>query len=337
MVEALAKLELAIYTTGNTLRERRRLLLETGRFERREGSEWKLEGIEFRMNERVYGGVRQSTGEIGRNWMPAPAALAQINHDRYQYAHGLGMLLAIRLRWRFEEGFDLLSLTGKNLLALADIPYSDRRASPAWTTLRRTLDALASAGLLHDYGWKDPGQAWTLAGVCHMRAAHWLTDRATRGLLPVETPPAPDRPFTGAELLAWRKARGWTQREAAVRLGVSQVAVHKAEANPTEGLGHKLRKAFRQIAEESPIATDVATSDISPRTTSSTAPDRPFTGAELLAWRKAQGWTQREAAVRLGVSHVAVHKAETRPAQGLGCKLREAFRRVTEESTASAL
>jgi DNA-binding XRE family transcriptional regulator len=244
MVEYLSAIELAIYGSGGILRERRRLLLETGRFERLEESRWKLDGIEFQMNQRVFGGVRATTGEIGQKWMPAPVELAQIDHIRFPYAHALGMLLAIRFRWRLDEHADVLPLSGRKLLDLAGIPFTERRAVRAWASLRKTLDELRRVGQLHAYTWVPEEHAWTLGGICHLHSSPWITDRAARGLLPEESPVDRDRPVTGAELRAWRERKGWTQRQAAKSLRVTQGAISQAESKGTEPLGHKLRAAF---------------------------------------------------------------------------------------------
>lgn len=242
-VEALAAMELAIYTKGGVLRERRRLLLETGRFEAREGSEWKLDGIEFQFNERVYGGVRESTGEIGRNWMPAPIELAKIDHVRHPYAHALGLLIAIRFRWRLNENADSVDMTGERLLRLAGIPFEERRAERGWSKLRRSLDELVRVGQLARYEWATADQAWTSAGICQLFSAQWLLDRAARGILPDERPPALDRPATGGELKTWRERRGWSQREVARRLKVSQGLVYQAEQKPHEPLSARILAA----------------------------------------------------------------------------------------------
>lgn len=248
-VEALAGLELAIYTRGGVLRERRRLLLETGRFERRDGARWKLDGIEFQFNERVYGGVRESTGEIGRNWMPAPVEIAQVDHVRFPYAHALGLLLAIRFRWRLNEAEERLELTGERLLRLSGIPYEARRAERAWTRLQKSLDELTRVGQLASYTWVSPDEAWTLPGVCVLTSAQWLVDRAARGVLPEERPVDPDRPTTGTELRTWRERRGWSQRETAKRLKITQPALSQAEAKGDLPLGPRIEAALKDWFE----------------------------------------------------------------------------------------
>lgn len=243
-VEALAALELALYTEGGVLRERRRLLLETGRFERLVGSEYRLDGIEFQMNQRVYGGVRASTGEIGAKWMPAPVELATIDHVRFAYAHGLGMLLAIRFRWRLDEQADHVALAGDNLLRMAGIEFNSSKAGYAWDKLRRSLDVLQKVGQIDHYTWTPEEDAWSLKGICRIYAAAWTLDRTARGVIPDERPPDKDRPVTGAELKRWRTEKGWSQNKLAERLKIGQAAISKAEAKPDEPLGHKLRTAF---------------------------------------------------------------------------------------------
>lgn len=243
-VEALASLELALYTQGGILRERRRLLLETGRFERLVGSEYRLDGIEFQMNQRVFGGVRASTGEIGARWMPAPVELAAIDHVRHPYAHALGMLLAIRFRWRLDEHADHVALAGENLLKLAGIRTEKARPGRAWERLRRTLDVLQEVRQLDHYAWNPEADAWSPAAVCRLYAADWTLDRAARGVLPDERPPDKDRPVNGRELKTWRSKKGWSQRKTAARLKVQHTTIVRAEAHPDDPLGHKLRSAF---------------------------------------------------------------------------------------------
>lgn len=245
IVEFFASLELAVYGDDGKLRERRKMLLETGRFERLVDSEWKLEGIEFQINTNLYSGVRAPNGEIGHNWMPAPAELAQIDHARYPYAHSLGMLLAIRFRWRLNEQADHLILSGANLLKMAGIEYESRRASEAWEKIRRTLDALVEVKQLEEYVWQTPGEAWTLDTMCLLRSAYWITDRAARGLIPEEKPVDPDIPATGGELKAWREKRGLSQRELAKKLGVSNGAISQIEADPKKSVSSKMKDYFK--------------------------------------------------------------------------------------------
>ena len=241
-VEELTRLELVVYDAGNTMRHRAPLLTVGSRFERIASSKWALEGMELRINELLYGGVRTTSG-VGKNWMPAPVELAKLDHVRNPYAHALGMLLAIRMRWDIGDGRSL-RLTGRSLLDLAGIPYAERRAADAWRKLERTLDALVGVELL-TYAWD--GDPWTLAALCEVHPAGWMMDRVGRGLVPIERPPAVI-PRTGAELREWREARGWSQRQAAGKLGVSQSTLSKAEAKLEAELPLGVVSALKRLA-----------------------------------------------------------------------------------------
>ena len=242
-VEELTRLELVVYDKGNTMRHRAPLLTVGSRFERIASSKWALEGMELQINPTLYGGVRSPSGALGSNWMPAPLELAKLDHVRNPYAHALGMLLAIRMRWDLGDG-RALRLKGTTILELGGIPYTDRRAADAWRKLERTLDALVGIHLL-TYAWD--GEPWTLAAVCEVRPAGWIMDRVGRGLVPVERPPAVI-PRTGAELTEWRELRGWSQRAAAKRLGVTQQGLSKAEAKRDGELGATLLEALKHLA-----------------------------------------------------------------------------------------
>ncbi len=250
-VEVLTNLELVVYDATNTLRYRAPLLMVGERFERIAGAKWALEGMELKINERLYRGVRTPGGKVGTNWMPAPVELAKLDHARHPYAHGLGMLLAIRMRWDIGDG-RALRLTGRTLLDLAGITYTERRAVEAWRKLERELDALEKVELL-TYRWDaDP---WTLAAVCEVEPAGWMMDRVGRGLVPVERPPA-SIPRTGAELLEWRTARGWSQRAAAGRLGVGQSTLSNAEAKLEAALSDRVVDALKRLDTLKRLETD---------------------------------------------------------------------------------
>lgn len=243
-VEELTKLELVVYDAKNTMRHRAPLLTVGTRFERIAGSKWRLEGMELRINELLYSGVRAPSGSLGKDWMPAPVELAKLDHVRLPYAHGLGMLLPIRQRWDLGDGRSGTRLSGRKLLELAGIPYTERRAAVAWRKLERTLEALVGVELL-TYAWD--GEPWTLDGYCDIAPAGWMMDRVGRGLVPVERPAAVI-PRTGAELMEWRTARGWSQRAAAARLGVGQSSLSNAEAKPDAEVSAKLLAALKRMA-----------------------------------------------------------------------------------------
>jgi len=71
----------------------------------------------------------------------------------------------------------------------------------------------------------------------------WLekTDRRT----PPEAKPVTQQPaLTGADLAAWRKHHGLNQQSAALRLGVTQGTISKAERKGTKPLGSALQRAL---------------------------------------------------------------------------------------------
>lgn len=248
-VAALTKLELAIYMKGGNSRKILPLIrpeefnqsLTVG-----EGgkSKWMLDGLVFELNELIYGGVR-SGDNLGRNWMPAPADVAKIDHARHPYAHGLSLLLAIRFRWRLNECHDALSFSGEKLLRLAGIPYTSRRAKRPWPSLRASLQALVDAGQLSRFHCPAAEGQESLADIWRIESSQWLLDRAARGILPEERPVDADvRRETGDDLRAWRERRGWTQRKAAEHLNVTQGTIWSAEKAGPAPLSAKLRSAI---------------------------------------------------------------------------------------------
>jgi DNA-binding XRE family transcriptional regulator len=66
------------------------------------------------------------------------------------------------------------------------------------------------------------------------------------GLMPPETVPPPSI-LTGGEFAAWRKAKSWTQEQAAEVLGVSRWTVHRAESAPEEELKKSLLEALHKL------------------------------------------------------------------------------------------
>lgn len=249
-VEALAALELAVYGKDKVLRHRAPLLLVGNRHERLVESQWKLDGMELRINDMLYRGVRESNGKIGNNWMPAPTELARLDHVRQPYVHALGLVFSIRVRWRLGEGESHLALKGRNLLGMAGIELQPGRPKRAWTSLKETLQSLEQIGLLQEFRWDSDEESWSLDGTCRMYPSAWLLDRVRYGVVVAEASPEDDRPLTGKELKLWREKRGWSQRELAKKLGMNQGSIHTAEAQAEHMLGSRLRKRLQQLSEE---------------------------------------------------------------------------------------
>lgn len=260
-VEALTALELAVYGRDKVLRYRAPLLLVGNRHERLVESHWKLDGMELRINDILYRGVREPGGKVGNNWMPAPTELAKLDHVRQPYVHALGLVFSIRVRWKLGEGEDHLALKGRSLLGMAGIELRPGRPKRAWTALRQTLESLEMIGLLHAFTWDSDDEAWSLDGTCRMYPSPWLMDRVQYGVTVAEPPPGEDRPLTGKELQAWREKRGWSQRELAKKLGLSQGTIYGAENQPEHMLGSKLRERLGTFQEQLDHQSTPATHD----------------------------------------------------------------------------
>lgn len=240
-VELLTKLELAVYAPNGRLRARQPLMTVGTKYDALHGSSWALEGMELRVNEWLYHGVRDpKTGELGSDWHPAPIELAQIDHVRFPYAIVLGLILPIRWRWDLGQQ-PYCALTGATLLATAGIKLSQAKPARAWDTLRRNLEELQRRGGLDRYEWS--GKAWSLEAVCHLYPPQWARDRTIHGLTPHELP-APAPIITGAELVKWRREKNISQTTAAEMLGVGIATIKRAETRPEAPLGRAIREAL---------------------------------------------------------------------------------------------
>jgi len=226
-VEALTRMEIAVYHPDGTLRLRGPVLAVIQRGEARRGSEWALEGLELVIHPALYEGVRRADGSIGRLWAPAPSELATIDHARFPHALALGLILPIRWRWDTADGRDSLTLTGQKLLDTAGIPISPNDPARAWAALDRNLTELQRVGGLGHAAW-TPNEARTLTSRCQLYPPQWVRDRLVHGIVPAELPARPVL-MTGGELRAWRQARGWTQAGTAAKLGVSERTIRNAE------------------------------------------------------------------------------------------------------------
>ena len=246
-VEALTRMEIAVYNPDGTLRVRGPMLAVTQRGEALEGAEWKLEGLELIIHPVLYEGIRNKDGSLGKLWAPAPAELATIDHVRHPHTLALGLIFPIRWRWDRDKGLDYLVLSGESLLAAAGIPMSPTNPGRAWDTLRENLRELQRVGGLGEFEWIK-GKEDTLAGHCRLSAPPWIRDRLLHGITPIEAPYTNHKtPLTGSELIQWRKARGWTQAQAILELGVGERTLRRAEANPDIPLNRALRDGLERL------------------------------------------------------------------------------------------
>ncbi|MCX6954433.1 MAG: helix-turn-helix transcriptional regulator, partial [Verrucomicrobia bacterium] len=241
-VEALTRLEIAVYNTDGSLRLRGPILAVTQRGEALRGSEWALEGMELVIHPVLYEGVRKTSGELGTLWTPAPVELAQLDERTHPYALALGLLLPIRWRWDHGSGHDHIVLSGRKLLETAGIPLSAQNPFRAWQTLERNLEALQAIGGLGHVEW-GAGEKHTLDGHCHLHPPTWVRDRLVHGLFPEEAGRDPEL-LTGADLAEWRRSLGLSQEALAGQLGLSERTIRRAETSPDQPLTSLLRKAI---------------------------------------------------------------------------------------------
>ncbi len=244
-VEALTRMELAVYHPDGTVRLRGPVLAVTQRGEAMRGSEWALEGLELVIHPVLYEGVRKNSGEVGRLWAPAPLELARIDHVRHPHALALGLILPIRWRWALTEDIDYVTLTGAKLLEAAGIEIRNQKPGRSWTTLRQNLEALQRADGLGRYEWENNNE-WSLLGRCRLYQPQWARERMVHGLMPSEKGPTP-MILTGGEFSTWRKTKGWSQEEAALTLGVSRWTVMRAESSPDDALKGALQEALDKL------------------------------------------------------------------------------------------
>lgn len=254
-VELLTQLELMVEKDGKFW-ESKKLLHVGSRFGHKDGSKYKLDGMELKINPLLYEGVRDSkTGKLGKNFFWVPAALPTISKQKSEYAIGLGLVLGIRWRWDWQDRWETTGqaftpYSGQSLLDAAGIKFVRSKPGRAWEHLEKALAALQEIKLVGKWEWLD-GEP-SLAGICRVWPHDELLDRTIGGLQPLELP-AETVPLTGAELKAWRKRKKLTQAELAAKLAkaecmVSQSALSRAEKATSlpEKIASGLRKLFSQ-------------------------------------------------------------------------------------------
>ena len=233
-VEMLTQIELQAKNKRGEW-ERRPLLMIPSKRGRTVKGKSRLEGMDLQINPLLYSGVRSDPdGPLGSNFGWTPPQLPQVDHQRFPYAHALGMLLPIRFRLRFAEGADHLTLRGDSILRLAAIPFNQRKPGTAWDRLDKTLVKLRQIGLIERAEW-NPGEERTHKGRLQIYPGSVIADRMLRGVRPHELR-AGERILTGGELKTWRKQRGWNQADAAKHLGVVAKTIGRAEKKPDQRL-----------------------------------------------------------------------------------------------------
>lgn len=251
-VEALTRLEIAVYNQDGSLRLRGPILAVTQRGEALRGSEWALEGLELVIHPILYEGVRKGSGELGTLWAPAPAELAHIDERMYPYALALGLILPIRWRWdQTDDGHGPLVLTGEKLLETAGIQRSERNPGRSWVTLERNLQVLQDIGGVGSVEW-EPGERNTLSGRCRIAPPPWVRDRLVHHLLPKEEL-SHTTLLTGTDLAEWRRSLELTQAELAQQLELSERTIRRAEGLSDRPLTTPVREALRRFQKPSAL------------------------------------------------------------------------------------
>jgi hypothetical protein len=112
----------------------------------------------------------------------------------------------------------------------------------AATVLARALDQLVARGVLG--AWEREPGALTPDTRYTLRPAAWWHDQLVHQVPPALPPPRAARPRTGVELRAWRVDHGWSQAEAAAKLGVGIATVKRAELAADQPLARALTAAL---------------------------------------------------------------------------------------------
>jgi hypothetical protein len=108
--------------------------------------------------------------------------------------------------------------------------------------LHRALDDLGRIGVLGDWV-REPGP-YGPEVLYTLRPPAWLCDQLVHGITPELGPSKAKLPHTGAELVTWRKERGWSQAKAAVELGLVLKTLQRAELGSTKPLGKTVSEAL---------------------------------------------------------------------------------------------
>ena len=187
MVELFTQIEMGVYDDKGRMRERRPLVLKSNTYERLEGSEWELEGLELKLNPLLYRGVRDpKTGQIGKNWWPTPKELAYIDHDKFGPAISLGIVLPARWRMQLaKSNVVYVDLKGDSLLRAAGLPYRSENVVATWRSVERNLSELQRRNGLGRWEWQGEPR---LSTVCRLYAPVWAIDRIAHGVPPRELP-----------------------------------------------------------------------------------------------------------------------------------------------------
>ncbi len=246
-VELLTAIRLIVYAASGKKRSWDFILAPLGADEKLEGSQWTLEGLRLKVHPLLYSGVRKESGRLGENYFPATVELPKIDHNRFPYATTIGLILSVRWRMAMGGGKFYVRIAGENLLKLAGMKFTRRRAVECWDRLEANLDELKRRGVLARWEWlrEIPGERsgpQTMAGIFELHPPDW-TYESWLGAKQIEAPRKPQI-LTGEELRNWRQREGLNQAKAAERLKAHKSTILRAEQGPKKALSRKLSKAL---------------------------------------------------------------------------------------------
>lgn len=243
MIELFTKLELTVWDEQKQRRRRTPFVYWKDRDEMLHNERWEIVGIDLCINPAVYGGCGGEDGS-GNNYALAPIELATLETNRWGPAVPLGLQLPAR--WLYESrrrGSNSVVISGRELLRMAGMKYE--RSSRTWKRLERNLDKLGEIDALDSWSW-DVGPA--LDTRCEIRAPDWMADRTLRR---VKTKPVKRSKqilninyLTGSDLMSWRMKNGFTQQQAANRLGVSRRRYGDQERQGDKPVSAQIRRSF---------------------------------------------------------------------------------------------
>jgi hypothetical protein len=122
-------------------------------------------------------------------------------------------------------------------------PAPKRRAAAA-DALHRLLDKLCLVGEIGAWTRLDEGEVVPETRY-ELRPPQWWRDQVIHRVPPALRAVTAGVPRTGLELKRWREGRGWTQRDAAKKLGVGQATLSRAEGAGTAALGELMLEKVR--------------------------------------------------------------------------------------------
>lgn len=162
-IDALMKMEIAVYHPSGTVRLRGSVATVSLRGERAVGDSWSLERLEVYPHPIFLEGVRRADGSRARLWAPSAEGLPRLGAERFVHALSLGMVLPIRWQWASQAP---VTLTGAQALEAAGIDLPKRANGRSWSTFVRCVEVLERVGALGAARWLSAVEQETLDGRC---------------------------------------------------------------------------------------------------------------------------------------------------------------------------